>query len=124
MPLMRNPSSRCWPHEVTLTRNIWGQDADVGRIITGTTTVRQVDCLIQPDDPQRLVSIDPETGLRRITEVIPGTIIFPENPRLAVDDLITWTDEDEQQTHTYQVKSSRSASELGSVWAVRVEEKI
>lgn len=124
MPLMRNPSSRCWPHEVTLTRQSWTQDADGGRLAGTPTIVRQVDCLVQPEPPERIVSTDPDTGLRRVTEVIPGQIIFPENPRLSVDDLIQWVDDEEGETHQYQVKSQRSASELGSVWAVRVEEKI
>ena len=56
--------------------------------------------------------------------MIPGTIIFPENPRLSVDDLITWVDEDEGQTHRLPGEIQRGASELGSVWAVRVEEQI
>ena len=99
MPLMRNPSSRCWPHEVTLTRNTWGQDSDGGRAVVSTQTVQQVDCLVQPEPPERLVSIDPESGLRRVTEVIPGTIIFPENPRLSVDDRIPGSMRTKRDTH-------------------------
>jgi hypothetical protein len=119
--MMRSPSARCWPHEVALTRNVWGQDADGGRTVSSTTTSSQVDCSVQPGDPERLVTIDPETGLRRITQISPCKIIFPENPKLSVDDLVTYVDDD-RQTHVYQVKGTLPAAFVGSVWEVRTVE--
>jgi len=123
MSLMRSPSSRCWPHEVTLTHNVWGQDADGGRTVTGTTVSQQIDCMVQPAEPERLVTIDPETGLRRITEISKTEIIFPENPKLSVDDLVSFTD-DAGQLHSYQVKGTLPAAMLGSVWTVHTTELI
>ena len=120
---MRSPSARCWPHEVTLTRNVWGQDADGGRIVTGTKVQQQVDCMVQPAEPERLVTVDPETGLRRITEIVKTEIIFPENPKLSVDDLVAFTD-DADQLHNYQVKGTLPAAMLGSVWQVHTVELI
>ena len=127
MSLMRSPSSRCWPHEVTLTRQIWGQDGDGGRVITGSQTGQQVDCSVQPGKPERLVTTDPDTGLRRITQIVPCEVIFPENPRLNTDDLVTWTDYDSSEngeTHVYQVKGRMNAASLGSVFSVHTTEVI
>lgn len=127
MSLMRSPSPRCWPHEVTLTLNIWGTDPDGGRMITGTQTVRQVDCSVQQGEPQREVTTDPSDGSRRITQFIPGIIIFPENPRLKVDDLVAWLDSDDGasgETHVFQVQGKRDAAGMRSVWEVHVIERI
>lgn len=123
MSLMRSPSPRCWPHEVTLTRNIWGQDADGGRTVKSTRISQQVDCMVQPAEPERLVTADPDTGLRRITEIIKTEIIFPENPKLSVDDLVAFVD-DADQLHNYQVKGTLAAAFLGSVWKVHTVELI
>ena len=127
MPLMRSPSSRCWPHEVTLTRNTWGTDADGGRQVASSATVEQVDCSVQQGEPREEITVEPETGLRRVTQIIPAEIIFPENPRLNADDLITWIDSDggpDTETHIYQVKGTINAAGLRSVWRVRAEERI
>jgi hypothetical protein len=124
---MRSPSSRCWPHEVTLTRNTWAEDADGGRFVASTVTVRQVDCSVQQGEPKEEITIGPEEGLRRVTQTIPTTVIFPDNPRLKVDDLITWVDTDggpDSETHIIQVKGKRDAAGLRSVWAVQGFEKI
>jgi hypothetical protein len=112
---------------VTLTLNTWGTDADGGRRVISTQTVQQVDCMVQPDRPEKLVSIDPETGLRRITEAVKASIIFPENPCTNVDDTITWVDSDggsDAETHIYQVKSRRDPAGLRSIWEVICEERI
>jgi hypothetical protein len=127
MSLMRSPSARCWPHEVTLTLNTWGTDADGGRIVVSTQTVRQVDCSVQPGRPVREVTTDKDDGSRRITQFIPTILIFPENPRLKVDDLVTWLDSDggpDAETHIFQVQGKRDASGLRSVWEVHCIERI
>ncbi len=127
MPLMRSPSPRCWPHEVTLTRNTWTEDADGGRKVGSTVTVRQVDCSVQPGEPEERIETSPDTGERRVTQVIPAEIIFPENPHLNVDDLATWIDYESSEngeTHVYQVKGRMNAASLGSVFKVRTEERV
>jgi hypothetical protein len=125
--LMRSPSPRCWPHEVTLTLNTWGTDADGGRQVVSTQTVRQVDCSVQQGKPVREVTTDPADGSRRITQYIPTIMIFPENPRLKVDDIATWIDSDggnDSETHIILVQGKRDAAGLQSVWEVHGIERI
>lgn len=126
MSLMRSPSARCWPHEVTLTRNTWGTDADGGRLVISTTTVSQVDCSVQQERPTEEITVGAADGSRRVNQVIPTIVIFPENPSLKPDDLITWTvnDCDSAEVHVIRVNSQRNPSGVSSVWDVHGVERI
>jgi hypothetical protein len=124
--IMRSPSPRCWPHCVTLTRNTWGTDADGGRMVVSSVTVQQVGCSVQQERPTQEITVDPADGSRRVNQVIPTIVIFPENPRLFPDDLITWTvtDCDQAEVHLIRVQSQRNPSGVSSVWDVHCVERI
>jgi hypothetical protein len=124
---MRSPSARCFPHEVTLTLNTWGADPDGGRIVVSTQTVQQVDCSVQQGRPDEEVTTDPQSGSRRVTQFIPTIVIFPENPRLNSDDIITWDDSDggsDGETHVIEVSGKRNPAGVRSVWEVHGKERI
>jgi len=124
---MRQPSSRCFPHTVTLTRNTWGSEGDGGRIPTSQVIVTDVIAFVQQGEPQELIEDSEETGDRRITQIVPTKILFPENPRLNIHDLVTWVDCDtdwDPVTHLIRIFGCRNVIGLASVWQAIGEEKI
>jgi len=124
---MRSPSSRCWPHDITLTRNAWTNDVDGGRILAGQTIVYDIPCSVQPGEATTEETSDPEGGLRRVTHIVPFNVIFPENPQLNVDDLISWLDSDggnDGVTHLIRVKGYRNNAGLRSTFEIFGEERM
>lgn len=126
--LMSTPSAQCFPHEVTHTLYTWKGDPDGGRTVATQTVRRQIAAAVQPGGPQRLVETDEQGGLRRITILTPYRVIYPENPRLNIDDLVVWTEDDGGDDfgpikHTIVVTGSRNAAGMGSVWEVTGEER-
>lgn len=88
---------------VTLTLVTWTTDADGGRLPATTTVRTDVPAAVLPGKSVRLVSYEPDTGLRRVTVIWPVSVEFGSDVGLNVDDTIGWTDEADK-LHTYQVE--------------------
>lgn len=84
---MMRPSGMVRPTPVTLTRNVWGQDADGGKVVTGTVTLAETLCSVQQDPAQRVVGED-----GRLSTLIPTTLRFSDSLDLRVDDVATWAE--------------------------------
>jgi hypothetical protein len=125
---MNVPSAQCFPHEVSHTYNTWKNDSDGGRILASSLIRWGYDCSVQPGEMRTEIEDNRETGLRRVTFFTQYIIIYPENPKLNVHDVILWIDDfsdDVNPTrHTIVVTKSRNAVGLGSVWEVSGEERI
>lgn len=94
---------------VTLTLTVWTTDADGGRIPLSQTTRPGIPAAVLPGKPVRLVSYEPDSGLRRVTTIWPASVEFPDDAALNVDDTIAWTD-DAGTVHTYQVEGYGSTA--------------
>jgi hypothetical protein len=123
---MPTPTSRCFPDTASHVYNTWGNDVDGGRMLSSTITRSGFECAVQAGEPTTRVETALETGLRRVTFFTPFLVIYPENPKLNVHDVILWTDNDSDPenpvVHTIIVLGSRNPAGVGSVWGVVGEE--
>ncbi len=87
---MLAPSANILVHSVTLTLNTWGQDADGFRFNTGSSTLANVPCQVDPGDPER--EVQAHDGLERITQYVPYELLFLLDYGLQIDDEIDWYD--------------------------------
>jgi hypothetical protein len=112
--------------QVTLTLQTWTTsnlyDPDGGRMVQSETVRPEVPAAVLPGRPIREVTIDPETGLRRVTVVQPATVEFTSDVGLHVDDLVTWTDEADE-THIYQVCAYGSVAGQPGFWVATCQKR-
>ena len=102
------PSANVLVHSVTLTLNIWGQDQDGFRLLTGSRQVANIPCQVDPQDPEREVKTSGD-GLERITTLTAHELIFLADYGLQIDDEIDWTDAGGNTHHMIVVGVNRQA---------------
>lgn len=90
---MRAISARMIDDEVTLTYRTWGQDADGSRVVAATRVVPCVPAAVLPGPGRTDRETGPDRGLGRVTRITPYSVEFDVDVGLAIEDLITWTDE-------------------------------
>ena len=119
---MRPISSFLLDQEVTLTLNTWGTDVDGSRVVASTVIKPEIPAAVLPGKPQRQYHIEPETGIRRMTEWTPVTVQFDGNVGLHLEDLIDWTDESDVD-HTYLVHGYSPLAGQPGAWVATCEER-
>lgn len=119
------PDPGMFPHEVSITRNTWGEDLDGGIMPASSVTYADWPCFVQAEAPKSVAEDDIGTGLRRHTKVTPYAIQFREDPKLSIDDQITWIDDtgdDVPGVHFITVTGNQDVLGLRGVWEVKGEE--
>lgn len=114
------------PHQVNLTRNVWGggADADGGRRVKSSTSVSGVSAFAQPGRATTIIATSDEGGLRRVTELTPTMIFFVDDQQLKIDDLIYWLDPATNIGHNYLVIGWQPPCGSGQLWVASCEERI